>query len=502
MTAVDTGAPTAAPSFKMGMVAKHSLIYAAGTLLGKSISFIMLPVYTRYLTPADYGVIALIEMTLDVICILAGAQLVMGVFRFYHKTEVQAERDAVVSTALLWVAAGHVLIALFVYLTADWLSLLVLGTAEHTGLVRLAAVSMAFAPLTIVPLSYVRLTDRSGLFVTATIAKLLISLTLSITFVVWMGMGARGVFLSTAISNAVVGITFTVWTLRQVQFAYSERATRDLFRFGVPLIAVNFATFFVTFGGRFFLQHSADETAVGLYSLGYQFGFLLAVAHSPFDLAWDQKRFEIAKRSDRDALLARGFVYKNLLMLPTAGAIALFIDDVLRIMTTPAFHPAATVVPVILVAYVFQGWDSLDVGILVRERTRVMWGIHWVSALVALGCFLILIPRYHAMGAALAAAITFPIRWTLIYYSSQRMWPVRYNWKPVIRLSALTITMVFTGYLLPELTITWSLAIRALLFAIYSMFVWRLGILEEVEKQRLIALLKSVRALWPKARRA
>jgi hypothetical protein len=54
-------------------VAKHSLVYGLGMVISRSVSFIMLPIYTRYLTPADYGVMALVEMTLDVIAILGGA---------------------------------------------------------------------------------------------------------------------------------------------------------------------------------------------------------------------------------------------------------------------------------------------------------------------------------------------------------------------------------------------------------------------------------------------
>ncbi len=489
----------------MGSVARHSLVYAVGTLLGKSISFIMLPVYTRYLTPADYGVIALIEMTLDVICILAGAQLVMGVFRFYHKTEVQAERDSVVSTALLGVAMGHVLVGSFAFMAAEPISRIVLGDVQHAGLVRIAAVAMAFASLSIVPLSFIRLQDRSGLFVTATVLKLFMSLSLNILFVVYFGMGVRGVFLSTLISNAVVGIGLTAWTFYRVGFSFSAESTRDLLRFGAPLIAVNFATFFVTFGGRFFLQKSADETAVGLYSLGYQFGFLLSVAHSPFDLVWDPKRFEVAKRPDRDALLARGFVYKNLVMFPVAAGIGLFVDDVLGIMATPAFFGAAAIVPIILAAYVFQGWGSQDIGILIRERTRLMWLIHWIAAAVAFVCFVVLIPRYYAIGAAIAALVVFAIRWLMIYLVSQRLWPVRYEWRPVIILMVLSVAVVVLGLLIPAWPVVARVAVKAVMYGAYLLGIWFLGVITVDERRQLLEGWQRIRGMlsgWWRSRSA
>src|SRR5688572_9044388 len=78
---------------------KHTLVYTAGIILGKVASFVMLPVYTRYLTPADYGVLELLGMTIDVIGMITGIGLVAGVFKFYSAEEDAAEKNAFMSTA-------------------------------------------------------------------------------------------------------------------------------------------------------------------------------------------------------------------------------------------------------------------------------------------------------------------------------------------------------------------------------------------------------------------
>ena len=129
------------------------------------------------------------------------------------------------------------------------------------------------------------------------------------------------------------------------------------------------AAFISTYADRYFLQATGDTAAVGLYSLAYTFGFMLMVlGHVPFMQVWESKRFEIAKLDDRDAYLAKGFVYMNLLLITVAVGIALFVGDLLRIMAAPAFFSAAQVVPLILIAYVFQAWtNALDIGILVGK---------------------------------------------------------------------------------------------------------------------------------------
>src|SRR5512147_2896613 len=114
MSATAESAQVSAP-FEMGRVGRHTLVYAAGILLAKAVSFAMLPIYTRFLTPSDYGVMELIEMTLDVVAILAGARVAVGIFRYYHKASSDEERDAVISTALMVLAASYTLVGILTF---------------------------------------------------------------------------------------------------------------------------------------------------------------------------------------------------------------------------------------------------------------------------------------------------------------------------------------------------------------------------------------------------
>ena len=58
-----------------------------------------LPVYTRVLTPRDYGVMEMLAYTTDVLTFLVGLGVSTAVTRHYYKYETEAERHALVSTA-------------------------------------------------------------------------------------------------------------------------------------------------------------------------------------------------------------------------------------------------------------------------------------------------------------------------------------------------------------------------------------------------------------------
>ena len=480
----------------MSRVGRHTLVYGAGVLLSKAVSFIMLPVYTRYLTPADYGVMELIGMTLEVIAIVAGAKLALGIFRYYHKAETDSERNAVVSTALTGLGASYGIVGAISFVAADPLSTLIFGTTVHAPLIRLAAVTLALQSLMIVPLAYARVRGHAALFVAANFAKLVIGLGLNILFLVHLGMGVRGVFLANFIATLVVGVALGIYVIRSVGFHYSRVATRDLLRYGIPLIGTQFAAFALTFGDRYFLKAAADETAVGLYSLAYQFGFLLAaIGYIPFEAVWEPARFQIAKRPDRDALFDRGFRYMNIVLLTTAVGLTLFVPDLLRVMATPAFHPAATLVPIILVAYVLQGWTQIqDIGILVSERTGFHTLANWVAAIIALTGYALLVPRYLGFGAAVSTVVAFAVRYAIIYTVSQRLWPVRYTWRPVLTLAACAVVAGIAGVLVRIDSLILSLMVRLAIFVAYLAAVWLMDVLTESDRAFVRQVVRTPRA--------
>jgi len=244
------------------------------------------------------------------------------------------------------------------------------------------------------------------------------------------------------------------------------------------------------------LRVVANLSSVGLYTMAYSFAFLLAyVAQTPFDLVWEPKKFEIAKRADRDSIYARVFVYQNVTLLTLAVGMSLFVHGVLRIMATPDFYPAANVVPILLIAMIFQAWTaSQDVGIGVSEKTKYIAIANWTSAGVVLIAYAILIPRYAGWGAAIATAIAYAVRYGLTYYFSQRLWPIRYNWQPVLRLAALAVVTVIVSVVVPAHSPVTALAARVAEFASFLALAWWLPILSADDKRAMLELPKTISA--------
>lgn len=456
---------------------RHTVMYGVGTVLQKAVAFLMLPVYTRLLSPADYGTIALVDMTLDVIGIAAGAQIAYALFRFYHQADTAEERRTVVSTSLMLLLASYAVVAVGAYVAAAPLAGAVFGAARHADLLRLASLGLGLQALTLLPLTYLQVLERSGAYVAVTVGKLVLQLSLNIALLVWAKMGVKGMFLSTIISNLVIGTGLTIWIVRDVGLRTDWAFARRLIRYCVPMVGYQFATFVTTFGDRWFLNRHGDEAVVGLYNLSYQFGFLLFnIGYLPFGTLWSGRRFAVARLSDpveRDRELSAGFTKANLLLLTTAVGLALLVGDMLRVMTTPPFYGAAAIVPMVLLAFVLQAWCNIqEIGILLRERTEYLTIANWLAAAVSVGGWFFAVPRWGAAGAAGASLAGFIVRYAFTFGFSQRLWPVRYDWRPTLLIAAYGTAVVLAGRLVAPVDLVTSIAWHASLFVAYLATVW------------------------------
>lgn len=472
--------------FQMTTLARHSLIYGGGMLATKLVAVLMLPIYTNWLTTEDYGVLQLITMTFEVVTLIAGSRLGLGLFHFYYKEDDSERRKEIVSTAFLLLSFTYGVTAIATAYFAPSLAAFVFDgeAGVNTLYIRLAALSMAFEGMIIVPYGYLRLTDRSVMFVGVSLGRLALHVSLNLLFLVGFDMGVLGVLLGSAISNTLIGFLLSFSLLRSVGKAFRRATAVAFVRFGIPLVVMQGATFITTFGDRFFLNRATNESTVGVYGMAYLFGILVAqLGYAPFQQGWGPRRFELAKDENRDEIYAKVFVYLNILLMTAAVGLSLFAGDALRLIANEDFHVAAEFVPVLALAIVFQSWSShLNLGTFIREKPEYYTLAKWGAAFVALAGYLLLIPLWGVWGAVITTLVSLVVDAFLSHTFSQRLWRVEYRWAPVVAIVTLGVAVGGGSMLIPALPLLTSIGVHLLMFSGYLVALWVLPVLSAEER--------------------
>lgn len=472
---------------------KFSLIYGLGVLLNRLAGFIMLPIYTRYLTPKDYGILELLSMSIDIGIMIMGMGLVKCVFRFHSKYDDKKDKNEVLSTVFILILILNLAGFFLIFIMSPLLAQTLFDSHDYTYHFRIMALTMVFQASVTIPLMYYQLIEKPKLFVLISFIKLLMQLGLNIYFIVFLEMKVLGVLYSTLISGIIVSLYLIPNLIKNVGFRYSKEKSLSMIRFGLPLVLSGFASFYLQFSDRFFIKYYSNLSEVGLYSLGYKFGFLLIVlAYTPFSKAWDVQRYNIYKRENAREIYQKVFVLISSVLITVGFFLSIWGRDFIRIMASPEFGSAYKVIPIIVLAFIIRAWASyLNLGIFVAEKTvDIAIGTYIAAITVTIFCYL-LIPSYGAIGAAYATLIAFIVRFFWIKYRSYQYYHMGLVWKKPLLFLLLAMIINGISIVINEDDICSSIAINTGLSVLFIVSTFFLPLLPKENKLLLLRIVKN-----------
>ena len=406
----------------------HASIYTIGIVLNRAVSFVMLPLYTRVLTPKDYGILELLEMTVDVATILTGMGVLHGLFKFYHDYQSGEDRNELIATLFTMVIFLYFVASLAGGLLSRHVAALVLGSEEYASLVRLSFVNLFLQFLVYPSMAYLRVRQKSTLFVVINAIKLILQVVLNVLFIVYFKMGVAGVLYGTMLSSLAIGGWLLFYIFSDVPIRFCTEKAKRLLRFGLPFVISSLGAFVLTFSDRYFLNYYHELSVVGVYALAYKFGFLLITFPvGPLMNIWTVQRFEVVSGDGHERIFNQFLLWYCISIVAVMLVIAMTAGDLLKILSAPSFWPAANVIPIILVAYFFQACtDFFNFGIYYSGKTEHMAYGTILAVAVIIGLSFVLIPQYGMYGAACATLIAFAIKLLYVYWASQRLFYVNY----------------------------------------------------------------------------
>ena len=424
---------------------KHSFIYGTGALLSKIVGFLLIPLYTRYLTTSDYGVLELLDLTSTIVSIFISMRIGSAVIRFYYDSIDELEQKKVVSTAYMATFVSALLVVLFSQIFSIRLSGLIFDTNIYDKYFKLVFMATALSLISSVPEAYLMARKQSIFYTIISLMTLSSYLILNIYFIVFLKMGILGILYSSVITKIFNSSVLSFYCITKNSLFFSFTKFKSMLKFSLPLIPANVGTFILNYADRFILQKLATIAEVGIYALGYKFGYMLPVlVMGPINMIWTPQMFELASKSDKKTI-EKMFTYIMLILIFCGLGLILLTKDAIRIMATPPFYPAYKVVSFVVLGYILRGMASFFWnGIMIAKKTIYIGISVFISALSNILLNILLIPQFRAMGAAYSTAISFFIMFVLIFYFCQRVYSIKCEWG---RISKIAIVGLFIFFL-------------------------------------------------------
>lgn len=420
-------------------LAREGLVYGVALALRRAVGFLMIPVYTRFLTPSDYGLLELVDLVGMIAAFFMSLGLMKASFRFYAAADSAAMRRRVQTNCLMALFGFGGLFTVVSSLGAKWIAQLAVGTAEHARLVAIMLASTFLMEAASLLLAYLRSEGRALRFSLFSLGATGLRVAANLVALAVFDAGVAGILIASLLVSAVLFGWLAIERLPGGGWEFDLPMVRRMLNYALPFVPMGLLAFTTNFADRFFLRVLTDMEAVGHYALAYKVGMAIGFAIGmPFNLVWDPRAFDIAKTDNARATYGRVVSYLFAALALGATALSLFAHEIITLMADDAYAAAAPVVPWIAWSVVLLNVSPvLQIGLLLERRTGYLPVVWTATTALNLGLNAILIPRIGMHGAASATLIAFLAHAVVIALVSQRVYPIRYE---RIRLSALVAT--------------------------------------------------------------
>lgn len=487
------GAPE--PASPLRALARHSAVYAATMLATRLMSLVMVPIYTHHLGAANYGVAELLD-TVDLVVLVLFASAVSDPFlRHLNDAADERQRDRVTSTAVLFLLGVGALIAAVGVPLAPALSGVLLRGRERAPLLALTLGSVAFQAALEVPLARFRADDRPLHFAAWTLARSGLGFALNVAFIATLGMGLRGLVLSTLVASAVTATTLCALTLRRTGLGFDAGVLRRMFAFGWPLVPGALALIALQHGRSFVLSRYCTLDDVGRWALGFKLGSLITyVLGNPLRNAWTAQMYPLWAAPDGPRQYARALTAFVALFAWAALALSVGAHDLVAVLGRSEFAAAVPVVPAVAAAFALREVaEFFRNGLVLGRDPRPIAWIEPALALLDFGLGVLLVGRLGLRGAIVATPLVFAVYALALHAAARRVLPVSYEYRRIAVLVALALALGLVGYLGVPAPRAVNLALRAALVAAYPALAVALVFRAPDEREALRELPRALR---------
>jgi len=399
-------------------IVKNTFFYAVGELLPKVVSLLLLPVYTRFLTPEDYGIISYTQTIITFLAVLGTFALNTYVLRFYFIHKDENERRTLFGTIQLFVVFLNVIILLMAFLVMP-------SIIDHYHIqvpwypyFLLAFIINFLDCFSIIPMVVYRIRQEAVKFVILGLSRTILTVLLTLYLVVYLKSGLIGTFQAQLYVNVPYLFVYLVVMHKYARWQIKWQYIKEGLNFSAPLISGTICYMLLSVSDRIILERNVSIGDLGIYNIACQMSLALSIVIRSGYRSVEPIIFQEYGKAGYYQFIRKIQSVFFCSIYVGAMIIALFSQEIFQLMTTEAFYNGYLLVPALIVGVIMTGQNMIYGGVLQGEgRTKLQGLATLVGAIVSVVVNLTLIPLYGIYAAAVASAVSFFVMNTIYFYA-------------------------------------------------------------------------------------
>lgn len=399
----------------------NTFIFGISTFSSKVLVFLLLPLYTRMLTNADYGVVDLIVQTSNLLIPVVTVGITNGVIRFGLDKSVN--RNAVFSTGLITIFCGFGAFLLFEPLLTK-----VQYISRYTIIIYSFVFMSSFRSLCS---QFVRAKQLVRLFAFDGVLSTIMTIAFTVLFLVVLKLGINGYILAIIASDflSVVFLFSAAKLHKHITFRIEDKSTSiAMLKYSIPLIPTMVFWWITNVSDRYIVAYMLGTQANGLYAISYKIPTIIILVSSIFTEAWKLSIVTEGKADQRERFFTNVFKsYSSIMFIAASGLISL-IKVITKVLVSNSFYTSWKYVPFLIMATTFSCLVTFLGSIyMVEKKSGLTLVTTFAGALVNVILNFLLIPRFGVNGAAFATFISYATVFIIRGANTRQFIKIRWN---------------------------------------------------------------------------
>jgi len=470
---------------------KDSVIYGVASILVRSISLLLLPLYTRALVPADYGVIDMLTAFTTLVNFTVALGIDQAVARYFPDTQIPEERIGYASTSFWWAVITYGVFTVVAWPLAGQFSTWLFNDPSRGGVFDVALVAIWINGLFLLVQSQLRYSLKPRDYTIASLVFTFASMVTSIAYVLILRQGVVGVFYG-QVTGGIVGLATAIYLSRKVYaFRFDWSKLVAMLRFSVPLVPSSVGVFVSLYMDRIAIDQLMTLTDVGLFGIGYRVASVTSLLMVAFVAALTPLIYTHYREPEAPQHLARIFRYFTALGIGVCLGLAFFAHDIVRIIAASAYVDGAVVVPFLAPALLLGSMYIFAPGLGIAKRTGWIAVINIGGAAASVALNYVLVPYLGIRGAALSTLLGNTAVFGANMIASQRLYHVPHDWVRLSLAVSVAVGLFVLGDLAPLAGVA-SVLFRFCLIGVAAMVCVQLKLVDAGDLRRAANLVRDI----------
>lgn len=458
---------------------KETLIYGTSTVLARLLNFCLVPFYTYYLLPGDYGVIATTFAVIALLNVIFLFGLDQSYLRFASEQE---QKTDVFQHCFYGVLINGVVLSALLWLFAKPFAALIGIGAQYGYIIHLAVWVLLLDVLNMIPFTKLRLERRPWYFAGVRTASIVVNVLGNIFFIAVLHKGIASILWANIFASltSLCLLSPVVWkelTAKKPQF--QKELARGMLKFAWPFVPSGLASLFISVIDKPILVHLVGLSQVGIYQANFKIGVFMMLLVSMFDQAWRPFFLAHAKEPDAKQTFARVFTCFVALGTWFLLGLSFLMPPIIQSnlfgnfhLISPNYWSGLNVIPCVLTGYFFYGlYVNFMVGPVMTKKTRVLLWITLLGALTSITTNLTLVPYIGILGAGWAVALSYGAMALALFGFTQKHYTLPYEYKKLAGLAVACMLTALVAYMVSKNAPQAALLVKVVLLSIYPLWI-------------------------------